>query len=146
MTNNFVEIWKKPLFEERMKNFSEQNQRLDDLWLSVIPNETGFTTAINFLKMVLILSHSSAVAERGFSINKEILIKNLSEESIVAQRQVYDAVMYYGGVSNISVTQSLIHAARNANGFYKDALRKKIGEKSAGSKAKMFENENFLKR
>ena len=36
------------------------------------------------------LSHGQSQAERGFSINKEILIKNLHSSSLSAQRIVYD--------------------------------------------------------
>ena len=41
-------------------------------------------------KLIFTLSHSQCAVERGFSINKELLIENLQEKSIVCQRVVYD--------------------------------------------------------
>jgi len=42
--------------------------------------------------MVLMLSHGQASVESGFSVNEELLIENMEEETIVAQRIVFDAV------------------------------------------------------
>ena len=42
--------------------------------------------------MVLMLSHGQASVESGFSVNEELLIENMEEETIVAQRNVFDAV------------------------------------------------------
>ena len=39
----------------------------------------------------LILSHGSAAVESGFSINNDMLVENLLEESLVGQRIVYDS-------------------------------------------------------
>jgi len=41
---------------------------------------------------MLSLFHGNAAVERSFSINKECLVENLLEDSLVAQRVVYDAV------------------------------------------------------
>ena len=40
--------------------------------------------------MILTLSHDQSAVERGFSINKELLVKNLAKTSIVKQRIVYN--------------------------------------------------------
>ena len=47
---------------------------------------------IYICKLFFTLSHSQCVVERGSSINKEILIENLQEKSIVCQRVAYDHV------------------------------------------------------
>ena len=49
------------------------------------------------MKCIFVLSHRNASVESGFSINSGILVENLHEESVVAQRQVYDAVLDAGG-------------------------------------------------
>ena len=74
--------------------------------------------------MVMMLSHGNAFAERGFSINKEVIIDNLSEQSLVAQRQVYDAIMHHGGIQKIDISKKLIHAVRNASSLYQEAQKK----------------------
>ena len=131
---NYKDVCMTPLFDEKMKDFSIYNHRLDDYWLDVIPSHTNFSELRSFLKMVLILSHGNSFVEGGFSVNKEILVENLSNESLIGQRQVYDAIMFYGGIEKIEINNSLIHAARNAHGLYQDALKKK--QESANAEAK----------
>lgn len=67
-----------------------------------------------FIKKIVILSHENAALKRGFSINKEFLVENLLEESLVAQRTVYDAINAAGGVTEVKIDKSLILNARNA--------------------------------
>ena len=40
------------------------------------------------VKLVLTLSHGQAGVERGFSVNKDILVENMQELSLFSQRQV----------------------------------------------------------
>ena len=40
--------------------------------------------------LVLILSHSNATVESGFGVNGDLPVENMNEDSIVAQRVVYD--------------------------------------------------------
>lgn len=47
---------------------------------------------IEFMKMIFILFHGQAPVERSFSVNKECLVTNLEEDSLVAQRLVFDHV------------------------------------------------------
>jgi len=48
--------------------------------------------------MVLILSHGNMAVERGFSV------ENMEEDTIVAQRIVFDAIRLEGmGVTNIDI-------------------------------------------
>ena len=41
---------------------------------------------------IFVLSHGQSAVERGFSINKELLVENLQEKSLVSQRMVYDHI------------------------------------------------------
>ena len=82
------------------------------------------------MKMVLILSYGNAFAEQGFLINKEIPVKNLNEQSLIVQRQVYDMLKYHGGgIEEIEIKKGMILTARNAHGLYKEAYNKKQIEK-----------------
>lgn len=119
---SFTQVCSQPMLESKMENFTG---RLDAFWLNIIPCQDEFLELRSFVKSVLILSHGNAYAEQGFSINKEMLLDNLSTESIIAQRQVYDALMYYGEIEKVEINKSLIQAARNASGYYKEALKKK---------------------
>ena len=63
--------------------------------------------------------------ERSFSINKECLVENLHNDSLIAQRVVYDAVTAVGGVATVQISKALIHAARNASAKRVEAVQKK---------------------
>jgi len=76
---------------------------------------------LSFLKKVLILSHGNAFVERGFSI-KEVIVKNQLAKSLVAQRQIYDAIQALGGLDNIIIDKQMILKVRNARSLYKEAL------------------------
>src|SRR6266516_3466585 len=77
------------------------------------------------MKCVFVLSHGNASVESGFSINNEILVENLHEESVVAQRQVYDAVHDAGGIAGINVNKSMLQFVRGARSRYEQCLELK---------------------
>ena len=59
--------------------------------------------------MVLILSHGNAAVESGFSVNKELLVENMEEDTIVAQRIVFDAIRVSGMyVTKIDISNKMI--------------------------------------
>jgi len=58
--------------------------------------------------------HGNTSVERSFSFNKECLVENLHEDSLISQRIVHDAVSACGGVSQVEVTKPMIHAVRIA--------------------------------
>jgi hypothetical protein len=60
-----------------------------------------------FVQKVLLLFHGNADVEQGFSINKECIIENLTEESLIAQRCTYSA-LHKNDLKTFEVTKSLI--------------------------------------
>jgi len=64
----------------------------------VLGEKTEFTALWQVIKLTLILSHGNAAVESGFSINNDMLVENLLEDSLVGQRIVYDSVQKAGGV------------------------------------------------
>ncbi|KAJ8887333.1 hypothetical protein PR048_013548 [Dryococelus australis] len=107
---------------ESVKKYSLKQERLDNFWSTLL---SGFSVPdlLNFVKKVLILSHGNASVERGFSVNKELVVENQAQKSLVAQRQVYDGVVTSGGLHDLKVCKKMIHCARNAGGLYGEALR-----------------------
>ena len=59
------------------------------------------------VKKLLIIPHGQASVERGFS-NSELIVENMAEKSVVAQRQVYNGVSHYGAPETVSVTKSML--------------------------------------
>ena len=72
---------------------------------------------------MFVLSHGNASAEGGFSVNKELLIENMLEETVVAQRVVYDAILTAGmDVKNIHVNPKMIASVRQSHAAYEVGL------------------------
>ena len=67
---------------------------------------------------LLLLSHGQASVERGFSINKEIEVENLHEQSVVGQRVVYDHIHSVGGILKVELTNGLLVSAGSARQRY----------------------------
>ena len=44
------------------------------------------------MQILFTLSHDQAALEKGFSINNELMVENMKEESLIASRFVYDTV------------------------------------------------------
>lgn len=80
-----------------------------------------------FVQHILCLFHGNAAVERSFSLNKECLIENLLEDSLKAQRIVYDAVSDAGGIMNVNITKKLIQSVRSASGRRIEAAKKISG-------------------
>lgn len=74
-----------------MKSYDRNERRVDHFWFE-LTNEHKCYNFQNLIKLLLTFSHGNANLERGFSINKECLVENLEEKSLVAQRSIYDAV------------------------------------------------------
>lgn len=109
-----------------LKNYNRTTERLDHFWMRMLKDDNnGNDNLKSFVKTLLILSHGNASLQRGFSGNKECLIENLREQSLIAQRQVYDAVSVAGGARNVPITTALVHAARNAHARYTEALKQR---------------------
>lgn len=122
-----------PSFKHSLSVYRRTDRRVDHFWMTTISDSGKALEFLkSFLQKILILSHGNASSERGFSINKDCLVVNQLEESLVAQRIVYDAVSNAGGVSKVPIDKSLVQYARNAHSRYKEALeaqRKKESEK-----------------
>lgn len=71
----------------------------------------------------MILSHGNAALERGFSVNKEILVENQQERSLIAQRRICDAFHSSGvKVEDFEVSKELIEDVRKSHSTYQSVL------------------------
>lgn len=64
----------------QMKHFKRQDTKLQEFWFDLLGNE--YPNLKDFLKKVFILSHGNAALERGFLVNKECLVENLTRKII----------------------------------------------------------------
>ena len=74
---------------ESFQGWSEKTDRLDHFFARVLTLHNfpaGFEDLHRLVKSVLLLSHGNAYVESGFSVNKNLLIENLHEETTVNLR------------------------------------------------------------
>lgn len=65
----------------------------------------------------------------------------MTEESLVAQRLVYDAVLRAGGVTKVEITKSMMQYVKSAHGRYVDAMDKKKLQNDEDAKQKQRKRE-----
>ena len=126
----------KTLYEKEFKEFDMYKSRLDDFMVSILSDKEDLAVLYEVIQMVLILSHGNAQVESGFSINGDILSENLQEESVVAQRQVYDGIHNQGGVLNVHITKEMMRSVRVSHSRYTEALKEKRLKYSVEEKRK----------
>jgi hypothetical protein len=111
---------------------SEDRYRVDVLLREDMGNSENFDELWKVVKCLLLLSHGQASVERGFSVNKEIEVENLHEESVVAQRLICDHVASVGGIRNVQLSKQLLMSAASARQNYtahlEDQRRQKLRE------------------
>ena len=86
------------------------------------------------------LSHGNATVESGFSINSDVLVENVLEKSVVAQKQVNDGIHHLGGVLKVDITKSMIKFVNISHSRYHETLKESRNKRSKA------ENRNTEKR
>lgn len=85
-------------FNEKFESFDEKEHSLDVFYSDLFKTKQAFPNGCDDLyslvKDVLILSHGQADVEKGFSINKGMLIENLHEETLVNLRLFFLSCIY----------------------------------------------------
>lgn len=130
----FKELISLAATQELLKSYCKREERLDDFWFTLIGKKPEYSHLLKVVKLCLILSHGNANVERGFSVNKEILVENLKESSLIAQRIIYDSLAPLKNVTDLKIDSKLIHSVRNSSSKYKEALEAMKLEKDSKSK------------
>ena len=81
-----------------------------------------YPKAWSVIEMALLLSHGQASVERGFSVNKELVVENRQEESLIARRIIKDHIMHVNCVTDVEITRDMVLAARSARAKYSQCL------------------------
>ena len=76
--------------------FNHTKGRIDSFIDGFVHGNTKYEKCWDVCKLVLTVSRGQASVERGFSVNKELLVENLQEVSLVCHRIAYDHVMDTG--------------------------------------------------
>jgi hypothetical protein len=101
---------------EEFVSFQETKQkvkeaaRLDEFYAKFVRGSEEYSVLWDIFKFCLVLSHGQATVESGFSTNKQMLVENQAEETLVGQRHVHDAVLHAGTIQITTIPKmSLMH-------------------------------------
>lgn len=134
-------------FIDDFTNYSYQRKRLDLFYRELLSTDEDFKDLWEIIKCLLILSNGNASVESGFSINKDILVENLTERSLIAIRVVYDSVKACGGIKNVEITKDMMSHVKMARMRYHSFLdeQKKIKKNEDEKELKKREAEIQIK-
>ena len=81
-------------------------------------------------KIIFTLSHGQADIERGFSVNKELLIENMKQKSLVSQRIACDQLSdYTNQLHEYKIEKKLFLNCKSARMRYENHLREESDKK-----------------
>ena len=113
---------------DEMIAFNIVKQGLDLYFTDYIEKSASkeYITIWKVIKMMLILSHGQAQVERGFSVNKDLSKDNMSPDTIIAFRQVYDSIQQYQCPSyEIPVNSEMLKSCKHSRSRYEIHLENK---------------------
>ncbi|KAK5900192.1 hypothetical protein CesoFtcFv8_009591 [Champsocephalus esox] len=120
--------------QANFREFEPITDRVDTLLHSTMGANKAFSKVWHVVKMLLVLSHGQASVERRFSINKELIVENQKEASLVAQRLIVGHIRSVGGVTNVQLTKELLISVSGARQRYHSYLddQKRANAKEKG--------------
>lgn len=120
--------------KEKLSKYS-RDTRLDKFLLGLAQDRSAPSSLLKFIRIVLCLTHGQAAVERGFSINKQLLVPNLAEKSLIAQRIIRDHLNCRcdNNPINCLIDSPLLASVRNSHGRYKLALQEEQDKREQNS-------------
>ena len=111
------------------QDFQVDEVGLDEFFMRYFDGTSCYSALVEIFKFVLILSHDQAATERGFGVNKNILVENLTEETFIGQHIVLDHIRVNNCNPNtVSLTRDLLVSARNSHRIYTQKLAERKKE------------------
>ena len=102
----------------------------------------NYHKAWSVCELALVLWHGQASVERGFSVNKELVVENQSEQTLAARRIIKDHVIHVNGVTNVEI-HNMVSVARNARARYTNYLAQQKEEQEAEKQNKKKKRRNW---
>lgn len=125
-----------PKIIKELESYDRKKQRLDTFYMELLRTYQYPKQLIDFFKRILIAFHGNAAVERSFSFNKDFLVENLQEHSLVAQRSVHDFLLQYKNVKDVEITKEMITAFKNSSQERLKALKEKNNNEDVAKKRK----------
>lgn len=114
--------------KEILKKYSRKEERMDTFYVRLIREfkDMFSNCSIEFIKTTLSLFHGNAAVERSFSFNRECLVENLHEDSLIAQRYVIDHLKQLDfDISEVIISKGLMSHFCTAGTKCNEVLKKK---------------------
>nr|CAD7575856.1 unnamed protein product [Timema californicum] len=99
------------------------------LYGSFLIGDANYKHLWEVMKICLVLSHGNATVEGGFSVNKSLLVENMHENTVTAQRHIHDEIQEAGGIKNIHISKKMLDYVRGSRKHYHEYLEMKKAEK-----------------
>ena len=116
VASEFRKFLEDDLKKENLKfqEFDHKTKRLDEFFFRDI--DVSKYNSLSFVfKLIFTLSHGQAAVERGFSINNNVLLTNMKEETMVARKMICDHMRANNlKPDTININTDIIKAARGA--------------------------------
>ena len=110
------------------RDFIPDSRRLDTFLGNYMQDHIQFAKLWDIFKMLLTISHGQASVERGYSVNKDMLIENLYEKTVVALRTVHVSISTLEDhFTKLPLTPAMkrhVMSARMQYGLYLDEQKK----------------------
>ena len=118
----------KPDHAVNFRDFTPDSRRLDTFLGNYMQDHIQFAKLWDIFKMLLTISHGQASVERGYSVNKDLLIENLHEKTVVVLRTVdYSISTLEDHFTMLPLTPAMkphVKSARMRYGQYLDEQKK----------------------
>ena len=102
---------KKPTF----LNYSRTGQFLDEFLMKFVGAPAKYSELCKLFKILLILSHDQDQLERGFSVNKKLLLESQYTTTLTAQCVIHDHMIYSElESSNLTIMAKLLSHVKQA--------------------------------
>lgn len=116
--------------QQLFSNFSFASDRIDCLFSKTMGSSSNqFANLWEFVKMILVLFHGQSAVERGFSVNKQLLVENLKTKSLVALQRIEDHTsVSESSPATIKVSTAMVKSVKEAYRRYQNELENKKKE------------------
>ena len=102
----YADMIKNKKFIDVVHEFDIIEDWLNDFYMKFLNQSSIHLCEV--VKLCLILSRGNARVESSFSINSDIIEKNLKKSSLVSQRMVYEGIMKKGGIMKADIPNEMI--------------------------------------
>ena len=99
---------------------------IDGCYIEYLKYNIHYKSFAHVLKIFATLFNGQVDVKRGFSLNKQLVVENMSETSFIAQRFIKDDMLlsdYHP--HDIPIAKELIQSVRNSNAAFKEASKQK---------------------